>query len=123
MEDRVFAGIGGGANLVRGPGDGAWQKFTGPSAAITSASRDGTRWFVKNSRSIFVADGNSTALADSHISARSAAAGTPLFLFMADLHAGVLISEQFKWLNDLFAVLAVALSLSGPLIWLKRKWI
>lgn len=123
VEDRVFAGIGGGRNLVRAAADGAWQKLTGPSAAVTGASRDGTSWFVKNSRSIFTADGNATALTDSRISAKSAIAGTPLFLFMADLHAGVLISEQFKWLNDLFAILAVALALSGPLIWLKRKWI
>ena len=54
---------------------------------------------------------------------RNAASGTPLFLMMADLHAGVMIHDQFKLLNDVFAVLAVLLALSGPLIWLKRKWI
>ena len=41
---------------------------------------------------------------------------------MADVHAGVIFHNQFKWLNDLFAVLAITLVISGPVIWWRRKW-
>ena len=123
VEDQVFAGFGPGGNFVRGPGDPAWRKLAGPKTAITSASRDGSVWYVKNSKAIYRTGTAGDSLSDSKIAVRNAAAGTPLFLMMADLHAGAMIHAQFKWLNDLFAVLAVLLALSGPLIWLKRKWI
>lgn len=123
VEDQIFAGFGRGGNFVRGPGDAAWRKLTGPKTAITGASRDGGTWYVKNSKAIYRTGAAPDVLSDTRIAVRNAASGTPLFLMMADLHAGVLIHDQFKWLNDVFAVLAVLLALSGPLIWLKRKWI
>lgn len=123
VDDRVFAGFGRSGNFVRAPGDAAWRKLVGPKTAITGASRDGGTWYVKNSKAIYRATDGSDAMTDSRIAVRNAASGTPLFLMMADLHAGVMIHEQFKWLNDVFAGLALLLALSGPLIWLKRKWI
>ena len=123
VEDQLFAGFGREGNFRRGPGDGAWRKLDGPKTAITGASRDGGVWYAKNSKAIFREGNAPGSFADSRISVRTAAPGTPLFLVMADLHAGVIFHEQFKWANDLFAALAVLLALSGPLIWLKRKWL
>lgn len=121
VEDRVFAGFGGGDNFVRGRA-GGWSRLDGPTTAITSASltQDG-EWWIKNSKAIYREKGQ--AFAESGVDFKQAAVGTPLFLFLADVHAGVIFHEQFKWLNDLFAVLAVLLALSGPIIWLRRKWI
>ncbi len=123
VEDQVFAGFGREGNFMRGPADAGWSRLDGPKTAITGASRDGGAWYIRNSKAIFRTGDTPDSFADSKIAVRNAASGTPLFLMMADLHAGVIVHEQFKWFNDLFAGLAVLLSLSGPLIWLKRKWI
>ncbi len=121
--DRIFVGDAGGKNYVRPAGGAGWVKLSGPSAAISGAAHRGGTWYVKNSRSIFMSDGVSPTYVDSKIPFKSAAPGTPLFLFMADIHTGIIIHSQFKWLSDLFAALAVALAISGPVIWLRRKWV
>ncbi len=120
--DLVFAGIGGGDNFRR-TATGAWEPIKGPSTAITSATPTDGGWMIKNSRGFFVAPVGSNQFTDVKIPFKAAAPGTPLFLFMADIHAGVIFHEQFKWLNDLFAGLAILLALSGPVIWFRRKWI
>ncbi len=120
--DTVFAGIGGGVNFSR-TATGAWEPIKGPSAAITSAAPADGGWMVKNSRGFFVAPAGSNQFTDAKILFKAAAPGTPLFLFMADIHAGVIFHEQFKWLNDLFSGLAILLALSGPVVWYRRKWI
>ena len=123
VRDTVFAGFGGGNNFARTVGKASWRKLAGPSSAITGASFDGRIMYLKNSQSFFYGEIGGTELADTKIPFKNAIPGTPLFLFMADLHVGTIFHEQFKWLNDLFAVLAIVLALSGPIIWLRRKWI
>lgn len=118
----IFAGIGGGDNFMR-DATGRWERIDGPSAAITSMAPWDGGWMVKDSRSFFVGRTGSRQFTDVKIPFKAAAPGTPLFLFVADVHAGVIFHEQFKWLNDLFAVLAILLALSGPVIWFRRKWI
>lgn len=121
--DTVFAGFGGGNNFARSAGEASWRKLSGPSTAITGASFDGPWIYLKNSKSFYRSSIGAAQLNEVNIAFKTAIAGTPLFLFMADLHSGVLFHEQFKWLNDLFSVLAIVLAASGPVIWLRRKWI
>ena len=45
----------------------------------------------------------------------------PWASFAAELHEGSLISKQWKWVNDLFALLGITLVVTGFLRWKKRR--
>lgn len=49
--------------------------------------------------------------------------GVPWFYVISRLHSGVLIHPQWKWVNDLFALLALTLVATGLVRWWKRKWL
>ena len=42
--------------------------------------------------------------------------------FFTELHKGALFSSKWKWVNDLFALMGIALVITGFLRWLKRRW-
>lgn len=46
----------------------------------------------------------------------------PWASFAAELHKGALISSQWKWVNDIVALLGILLVVTGFLRWRKRKW-
>ncbi len=122
--DRVFAAFSGGRNFWRRDGDTEWHKIDGPQRAITSAARAGDDvWFVKNSKAIFrgnFAEG-AAPMVESGVTFRNAAPGTPLYLFAADVHAGVIFQDDFGYFNDIITILAILLALSGPIIWLRKN--
>ena len=41
---------------------------------------------------------------------------------MADVHTGNTFHSEFIWVNDLVALMAIILAITGPLAWWKRKW-
>ena len=123
VDDRVFVGRGGGKSIVQVAGTNKWEPLKGPSTSLTSATRQGDLWLVKNSKAIYVADDHAAPYADAKIPFKQAVSGTTLYLFFADIHAGVIFHKEFKWLNDLFAGLAILLVISGPVIWLRRRWV
>lgn len=122
-ENAVFLGRGGNKNLMHPAGEGAWVPIKGPPTAMTSATRRDGQWLFKSSRGFYTAPDGAAAYPSAGIDFKHAAPGTTWFLFMADIHAGVIFHDQFKWLNDLFAACAVLLVLSGPMIWLRRRWV
>lgn len=119
----IFAGFGGGRNYAYQAGGSGWQALEGTSTAITAAAGEAGDVWVKNSQAIYRGASFDGALTDSGIDFRSAAPGTTLFLFLVDVHVGLVIHSEFKWANDVFALLALILALSGPIMWLRRKWI
>ncbi|WFL76331.1 PepSY domain-containing protein [Altererythrobacter arenosus] len=121
--DTVFAAFGGGDNFARTSGSDEWQPLAGTTRALTGGARDGEALYLKNSQAIYRGDSLSAEFADTGIDFASAAPGTPLFLYIVDIHVGLIFHDEFKWANDLFAALALLLALSGPVMWLRRKWI
>ncbi|MFN2098484.1 PepSY domain-containing protein [Altererythrobacter sp. MF3-039] len=121
--DTMFAGFGGGRNFLREADADEWSQLEGTSTAITSAARDGEQVYVKNSQQIYHAPTFTSPMEETGTAFTNAAPGTTLFLFLIDVHLGLVIHSEFKWANDLFAVLAIILALSGPVMWLRRKWI
>lgn len=123
VDDHVFVGIGNAGQFVRRDGETAWTELAinGPKLAITSATRQGDDWLVKNSRAIYRGQ-IGAAFEDSQI-AYPPISGTTIFLFLADIHTGHVFRFEFKWINDIVAALAIILALSGPIIWWKRKWL
>ncbi|MDH5446251.1 MAG: PepSY domain-containing protein [Gammaproteobacteria bacterium] len=47
----------------------------------------------------------------------------PWYYVVDGLHSGVLIHAQWKWINDLIAVLAIVLVFTGLMRWWKTRWI
>ena len=48
--------------------------------------------------------------------------GATLYLFLIEIHVGLIVHRQFKWVNDLVSVCALLLVLSGPILWWRTKW-
>ncbi len=47
----------------------------------------------------------------------------PWFYIVDGLHSGALIHSQWKWMNDLFAIMAIFLVITGLVRWWRKKWI
>ncbi len=120
--DYVFVGIGTKGNGYRRIGDEDWTFVEMPAdfLAITDATRRGGTWYLKNSRMI------STGTLDGGFEPAGVAyppvEGTTVYLFLADIHTGNIIHGEFVWVNDIVAILAIILALTGPVAWWKRKW-
>lgn len=48
--------------------------------------------------------------------------GVPMFMWLRSLHTGMLFWSEWRWVNDLFATLAVFLTLTGLIRWWRLKW-
>lgn len=123
IDETIFAAFGGGDNFAWLPDAGEWVALAGTTRALTGGGRDGETLYLKNSQAIYRGVGVGGDFVDSGFDFASAAPGTPLFLYIVDIHVGLIIHDHFNWANDLFAALAVVLALSGPAMWLRRKWI
>ncbi|MDX2222510.1 MAG: PepSY-associated TM helix domain-containing protein [Rhodospirillaceae bacterium] len=120
--DRVFVGIGNYGQYSRRDGETAWTELAlnGPKLAITSATVQGNTWYLKNSRAIYA--GRLGATFEDSAIAYPPVTGTTWFLFLADIHTGHIFRIDWSWINDIVAVLAIALTLTGPVLWWRRKW-
>lgn len=121
-DDTLFVGIGTVGNAYRKIGDETWTFLEMPAdhLAMTDASRSGDTWYLKNSRMISKGTLNTT-FEPSGV-AYPPIQGTTFFLFLADIHTGNIVHTEFIWFNDLVALMAIALALTGPIAWWKRKW-
>jgi hypothetical protein len=50
------------------------------------------------------------------------AQGAPLFMWFRQLHTGMLIWTEWRWINDVFAIAAILLAITGLIRWQRRKW-
>ena len=120
--DYVFVGVGTVGNAYRKISDPVWTFIEMPAdhLAITDASRSGDTWYLKNSR--MISKGTlETPFTPSGVT-YPPVKGTTFFLFLADIHTGNIIHTKFIWVNDLVALMAIILALTGPVSWWKRKW-
>ena len=120
--DYIFVGVGSYGNAYRLISDTDWTFVDMPAEhlAITDASRSGDTWYLKNSR--MISKGTlEEGFAPSGV-AYPPLTGTTFFLFLADIHTGNIIHGEFVWVNDLIALMAIILALTGPIAWWKRKW-
>lgn len=107
-------------NFYKTIGQSGWTKIEGPDRAVQSVTRANDEWYLKTSRGIWSGSlGEDFSLTSFKMPILD---GTPFFLFMADVHAGAIFHDQWKWVNDLVSVGAILLAFSGILVWWKRKW-
>jgi hypothetical protein len=118
----VFVGVGSKGNGYRKIGEDAWTFVEMPAdhLAITDAARRDDIWYLKNSRMI------STGTLEGGFTPSGVAyppvEGTTVYLFLADIHTGNIIHGEWVWVNDLVAILAIILVITGPIAWWRRKW-
>lgn len=114
----------GGRHFARVGDESPWQPLTGLASAITDAAHvggDAAPWLLKNSR------GFNAGTLDGEFSLTKQVVmpelpGATLYLFLIDIHLGLIFHQQFKWINDLVSVFALLLVLTGPILWWRIKW-
>ncbi|MDG2319002.1 MAG: PepSY-associated TM helix domain-containing protein [Rhodospirillaceae bacterium] len=119
----IFVGVGSKGNGYRKIDETGWTFVEMPAdlLAITDVTRRGDTWYLKNSRGISSGTFNDNVFEATNIP-YPALEGTTFFLFMADVHTGNTFHSEFIWVNDLVALMAIILAITGPLAWWKRKW-
>ena len=120
VDDTLILAAGLGQNFHSVDGGATWLPIEGPFTGISSATRGNSGWYLKNSQGVFT--GESPATVTRTAIENPPLEGMPLFLFLADVHTGHAIAPWFAWVNDFFALLAIVLVVSGPIIWWRRKW-
>lgn len=121
VNDTLFVGAGLNASYYSQDGGRNWSAVTGPFTGISSGSYSNGVWYLKNSQGVF-AGSPGAEFVEASVKPPPLT-GMPLFLFLADIHTGHAIAPWFPWVNDFFALLAIILVCSGPVIWWRRKWI
>ena len=110
-----------GTHHVRQGSDGEWQPLAGLTTGVTHGVQIGDQWVLKNSRGF-----NLGSLQDgfqvSDIAVMPALPGATLYLFLIEIHVGLIVHDQFKWVNDLVSFFAILLVLTGPILWWRTKW-
>lgn len=122
QEDEIFIGAMGGPNLFKPDDHTAWQPVKDSGHMPTSIN-----WLADKTWWIKTRDG----LRQGHVSQGFSSVDVtfpqagfiPWFYFFDGLHSGLLIHAQWKWLNDLFAILACLLVITGLIRWWHKKWI
>lgn len=88
----------------------------------SDVTRFGDRLLWKSANRIFVTDGDGREIERLDIK-QPTDPGTPWFTWFLRLHMGTLFWSEWKWINDVFAVLAVFLSVTGLIRWWRQKWV
>ncbi len=118
----AFMGTHGGPNFIKLERGGPWAKVEGLGLRLMfqDAARIGDSWVYKSSGGFFtgglLSDIRPFAFSQPNVE------GMPIGLMIEDLHTGMMITTGFIWVNDLAAILAIILSVTGLINWWHRKW-
>ncbi|MEE8308678.1 MAG: PepSY domain-containing protein [Gammaproteobacteria bacterium] len=115
----IFSDIG--SHFVRPADDADWRPIEGLLTGITHGVQHGEHWVLKNSRGFHVGKFEQGFEA-SDIAVMPDLPGSTLYLFLIEIHVGLIVHRQFKWVNDLVSVLALLLVITGPVLWWRTKW-
>jgi len=100
-----------------GMGMGGMENMFMPSDV--TLSEDKLYW--KSSGKLWVTDSEGKEL-DKQDIVMPSDPGTPWFTWFLRVHMGTIFWSEWKWVNDVFAILAVFLSVTGLIRWWRKKW-
>ncbi len=121
VDDVLFIGAGLNASYFSNDYGRSWSAVEGPFTGISSGSRCGDDWCLKNSQGVF--RGETPGLVAMTDVKPPPLEGMPLFLFLADIHTGHAIHPAFPWISDVLTFFALVLVFTGPFLWWRRKWL
>lgn len=109
---------------VQARNDGQWATLDVPAPVVmineVSEGPDDTLWWTRG-ENIFIT--SLTGEMRQRVANNQPKLGyVPWGMLAVELHRGTLLSSQWKWINDIFACLGVALLISGFMRWRKRRW-
>ena len=115
---RDGAGISAGmARRTETAGMGGMEGMFMPS----DVTRLGDNFVWKSSSKMYVTDADGKEIETFDVKQPSDP-GTPWFSWLLRVHMGTIFWSEWKWVNDVFAVLAVFLSVTGLIRWWRQKW-
>ena len=119
--DMSFMGNHGGPVSLRSDRDGAWGSI--PSRMmVQDAAPLGDDWVLKGSGGFMLWSPDSGDLTELDI-ANPQLPGMPVKRFMTDVHSGLIFHDSFVWVNDLAALIAIFMCITGFTAWWRKKWI
>lgn len=110
-----IAGMGGMG--MGGAGTGGMENMFMPSDVTMSQDR----LYWKSSGKLWITDRDGKEL-DKQDIVMPSDPGTPWFNWLLRVHMGTIFWSEWKWVNDVFAILAVFLSITGLIRWWRKKW-
>jgi hypothetical protein len=117
----TFLGTHGGPNYVRYDGSDEWTLIPNLRTLILDGVKIGDEWTFKGSRGFVRGTLDEGEWRRIEVSLPDIS-GMPVYNFLVDLHTGLMFHDQFIWLNDVVALAAIFLVLSGFINWLYRRW-
>jgi hypothetical protein len=106
--------------MRRGDGMGGMNGMDGMFMP-SDMTRIGDNFAWKSSSKIFVTDASGKEIESFEIRQPSDP-GAPWFSWLLRVHMGTIFWSEWRWINDIFAVLAVFLSVTGLIRWWRQKW-
>lgn len=114
--ENIFIGGMGGPNMMK-LGDKPWLAVKGVGHMPSDITIDNKSNVIWKSR-----HGLKSSFKHKHVNF-PVSNYIPWFYVLDGLHSGVLIHSQWKWVNDVVAVIAIFLVITGLIRWWRKKWI
>ncbi len=126
--DHAHHGANGGAGMSAGQGAGmARRAETAGMGGMegmfmpSDVTRLGDNFVWKSSSKNYVTDADGKEI-ETFEGKQPFDPGTPWFSWLLRVHMGTIFWSEWRWVNDVFAVLAVFLSVTGLIRWWRQKW-
>ncbi len=126
--DHAHHGANGGAGMSAGQGAGmARRAETAGMGGMegmfmpSDVTRLGDNFVWKSSSKNYVTDADGKEI-ETFEGKQPSVPGTPWFSWLLRVHMGTIFWSEWRWVNDVFAVLAVFLSVTGLIRWWRQKW-
>jgi len=115
----------GGGSYLRPQDNAGWLKLSGHHvnmAGDVTQLGDGQLGWLHQGKTLMITDGSGRVHGQIELP-QPQTDGIPWYYVLRQLHDGLIFWEHWKWLNDLFAVLATILIATGLIRWWRVKWL
>lgn len=119
-EDLFLGGLGG-PSFSRPLHGTNWSMIPGLMGMPSDAAISDDLWHIISGPNMFVGDIDSgVATSPFNVPIEP---NIPFMLLMFELHNGKIIAPAMKWVLDLMAIFMIFMTITGPIIWWRRKWV
>lgn len=124
-ESFYIGGWMGGGSYLRRQGRAGWLKLSDHHANMAgdiTRLGDGQIGWLHQGKTVVMTDRSGQTRGQIELT-QPVEDGVPWYYVLRQLHDGLIFWQHWKWLNDLFAVLATTLIVTGLIRWWRVKWL
>lgn len=121
QQSNQFVGGMGSPNFIKYDDTSGWHEVKGHAHMPSDITLQGSNVLLKNRKGLWQV--NTSLKAVKYALQFPSINYIPWFYVIDGVHSGLLIHAQWKWFNDLIAVMAMILVITGLMRWWKTKWI